>query len=123
MCYSLWYNGPTMLPASGRQHHGCIIPQAITQYTAREDGQYNCPKHVELTGIINKPLFLHLIGCLYYLYQRCTVKQISNNEIYLFIKYTKNVLWRVAKRLSYIEDARCLKVNALLHTKHEGSKI
>ena len=23
----------------------------------------------------------------------------------------KNVLWRVAKRLSYIEDARCLKVN------------
>ena len=22
----------------------------------------------------------------------------------------KNVLWRVAKRLSYIEDARCLKV-------------
>ena len=24
----------------------------------------------------------------------------------------KSVLWRVAKRLSYIEDARCLKVNA-----------
>jgi len=28
------------------------------------------------------------------------------------IKYIKSVLWRVAKRLSYIEDARCLKVNA-----------
>jgi len=27
------------------------------------------------------------------------------------IKYTKSVLWRVAKRLPYIEDARCLKVN------------
>jgi len=27
------------------------------------------------------------------------------------IKYIKSVLWRVAKRLSYIEDARCLKVN------------
>jgi len=27
------------------------------------------------------------------------------------IKYTKSVLWRVAKRLSYIEDARCLNVN------------
>jgi len=39
------------------------------------------------------------------------VKQISDNEIYLLIKDTKNVLWRVAKRLSYIEDARCLKVN------------
>jgi len=38
-------------------------------------------------------------------------KQISDNEIYLLIKYIKNVLWRVAKRLSYIEDARCLKVN------------
>ena len=25
-------------------------------------------KHVELTGIINKPLLLHLVGCLYYLY-------------------------------------------------------
>ena len=31
-------------------------------------GQNNCPKHVELTGIINKPLLLHLVGCLYYLY-------------------------------------------------------
>ena len=26
------------------------------------------------------------------------------------IKYIKSVLWREAKRLSYIEDARCLKV-------------
>jgi len=33
------------------------------------------------------------------------------NEIYLLIKYTKSVLKRVAERLSYIEDARCLKVN------------
>ena len=38
------------------------------------------------------------------------VKQISDNEIYLLIKYIRSVLWRVAKRLSYIEDARCLKV-------------
>ena len=28
----------------------------------------NCPKHVELTGIINKPLLLQLVGCLYYSY-------------------------------------------------------
>ena len=26
------------------------------------------------------------------------------------IKYIKSVHWRVAKRLSYIKDARCLKV-------------
>ena len=38
------------------------------------------------------------------------VKQILGNEIYLLIKYIKSVLWRVAKCLSYTEDARCLKV-------------
>ena len=40
-----------------------------TQSSAPEDGQNNSPKHVEQTGITNKPLFLHLVGCLYYLYQ------------------------------------------------------
>ena len=39
--------------------------------------------------------------------------QISDNEIYLLIKYTKSVLWRVAKCLSYIEEARCLKINSI----------
>ena len=28
----------------------------------------------------------------------------------MLIKYKKSVLWRVAKRLSYTEDVRCLKV-------------
>ena len=37
------------------------------QSRAPEDRQNNCPKRVELTGIINKPLLLHLVGCLYYL--------------------------------------------------------
>ena len=76
-----------------------------TQSTAPEDGQNNCPKHVKLTGIINKPLLLHLVGCLYYLYQQCTVKEISDNEIYLLIKYIKSLLRKVAKSLSYIEEA------------------
>ena len=31
--------------------------------------------------------------------------------MYLLIKYIKSVLWRVAKCLSYIEEAQCLKVN------------
>ena len=81
-----------------------------TQSSAPEDGQNNCLKHVQPTGIINKPLLLHLVGCLYYLYQWCTVKQISDNEIYLLIKEIKSILWWEAKRLSYTEDARCLKV-------------
>ena len=50
-----------------------IIPHYTTscntQSSAPEDGQNNFPKHVELTGIINKQLLLHLVGCLYYLYQ------------------------------------------------------
>ena len=65
-------------PATGRQHRGCITPQAVTQSSAPEDGQNNCPKHVELIGSINKLLLMHLVGCLYYLYQWCMVKQISN---------------------------------------------
>ena len=44
------------------------IPQDVTQTSAPEDGQNNCPKHVELTGIINKSLLLYLVGFLYYLY-------------------------------------------------------
>ena len=40
------------------------------------------------------------------------VKQISDNELYLLIKYIKSVLLRGAKCLSYIEEARCLKFNS-----------
>ena len=69
MCYSLWYNAPTILPACGRPVklwlHYTI---SCTPSSAPENGQNNCSKHVELTGIINKPLLLHLFGCLYYLY-------------------------------------------------------
>ena len=52
--------------ATGRQHRGCIIPQAVTESSAPDDGRNHRPKHVELIGIINKPLLLHLVGCLYY---------------------------------------------------------
>jgi hypothetical protein len=98
----------SMSPAGGRQHRRCIIPQAVTHsLVLLKMGE---TKHFELIGIINKPLLLHLVGCLYYLYQWCTVKQMSDNEIYLLIKYIKSVLCRVAKHLSHIEYARCLKV-------------
>ena len=70
MCYSLWYNAPTILPAGVRSGTSCVhyTTSYNTQSSVPEDGQNNCPKHVELTGIINKPLLLHLVGCLYYLY-------------------------------------------------------
>ena len=40
----------------------------------------------------------------------CTASLKKYNEIYLLIKYIKSVLWRVAERLSYMEDAWCIKV-------------
>ena len=68
---SLWYNAHTMLPAGDRPATSWVhyITSCNTQSGAPEDAQNNCPKHVELTGIINNPLFLHVVGCLYYLYQ------------------------------------------------------
>ena len=71
MCYSLWYNAPTKLlaghrPATSSVHY---TTSSNTQYSAPESGQNNCPKHVEMTGVINKLLLLHLVGCLYYLCQ------------------------------------------------------
>ena len=60
MCYSLWYR-----PATSWVHY---TTSCNTQFSAPGDGQNKCPKHVELTGINNKPLLLHLDGCLNYLY-------------------------------------------------------
>ena len=71
MCYSLWYNAHTMLPAGGRPATSSVhyTTSCNTQSSAPEDGQNNCLQHVELTGTINKPLLLHLVGGLYYLCQ------------------------------------------------------
>jgi len=51
-----------------------------TQSSAPEDGRNYCPKHVELIGIINKPLLFASSWCLYHLYQWCTLKQTSNTS-------------------------------------------
>jgi len=37
----------------------------------------------------------------------------------LLIKYIKSVLWRVAKCLSYTEEARCLKVKVTTNSMFE----
>ena len=72
MCYSLWYNAPTMLPAGSLDaefpgywpatswvHY---TTSCNTQSSAPEDGRDQHLKHAELIGIINKPLLLHLVG-------------------------------------------------------------
>ena len=63
-----------------------------TQSSAPEDWRYYRPKHAELIGIINKQWLLHVVGCLYYLYQQCTVKQISNLFTYLLTPWSRVLL-------------------------------
>jgi len=60
-----------MLPAGGRPATSWVhyTSRCKTQSSAPEDGLNNCQQYIELTEIINNPLLLHLIGCLYYLYQ------------------------------------------------------
>ena len=82
MCYSLWYNAQTMLSASSPDEVEVRVPphpgyrpaassvhyttSCNTQSGAPEDGRNYHLKLVEVIGIINKPLLLHLVGCLYY---------------------------------------------------------
>jgi len=53
---------PGYRPAASWVHY---TTSCNTQSTAPEDGLNNRPKHVELIGIIKKPLVLHLVGSLY----------------------------------------------------------
>jgi len=73
-----------MLPAGHRPTTSWVnyTTSCNTQSNAHEDGQNNFQKHVEQTEIINKPLLLHLVGCLYYLYQWCRLSS------YQLMKYT-----------------------------------
>jgi hypothetical protein len=48
-----------MLPAGSIPVHYTTI--CNIQSSAAEDGRDHRPKHVELIGIINKPLLLHLV--------------------------------------------------------------
>jgi len=74
--YSLWYSAPTMLPPGSLGAEALPLLQGSwpatssvyyttsfnTLSSAAEDGQEHCLKHVELIGIINKLLLLHLVG-------------------------------------------------------------
>ena len=53
---------PGYRPATSWVHY---TTSCNTQSSVPEDVQNNRPKHVERIGIINKPLMLHIVGCLY----------------------------------------------------------
>ena len=54
-------------PATSWVHY---TTRCNTQSSVPEDGRNHRPKHIVLIGIIDKPLLLHLVGCLYYLYPK-----------------------------------------------------
>ena len=93
MCYILWYNVPTMF-AGHRQATSWVhyTTSCNKQSNAPGDGRNYRPKHVELIGIINKPLLLHLVGCLYYLFQTFNFQNclfyMRNKIIILFMPLT-----------------------------------
>ena len=64
-----------------------------TRSSAPEDGQDHRPKHVELIGIINKPLLLHLVG----VYIICS----TNVQIQKFILICSQ---KKAKKIGHLYD-------------------
>jgi len=58
-----------------------------TLSSAHEDGRDQLPKHVELIGIINKPLLLHLVG-VYIIYM-------LNRQLYVTVSASVHTLFRL----------------------------
>ena len=77
-----------------------------TQSSAPEDGRDNRPKHVELIGIINKPLLLHLVGVYIIYIKLYTVKQIPN---LLKTCLTKNPVTRKLQQAQISHNRHCLR--------------
>jgi hypothetical protein len=69
----------TGIPATSWVHY---TTSCNTQSSSPEDGQNNCPKPVELTGIINKLLLLNLVG-VYIIYINDTWS--NNYQIHMIV--------------------------------------
>ena len=83
-----------------------------TQSNAPEDGQNNCPKHGELTGIINKPLLLYLVGCLCYLYFIVFFLRLAKQSQFIPVQnvvYFITLPFLVRKFTFYINDVLLFK--------------
>ena len=106
-----------MLPANGRQHRGCIIPQAVTHsLVLLKMGKIIARNMLSWLELLISPIVASSwLSILFILMMHGQANITYWNTVYLLIKYIKSVLWRVAKYLSYIEEARCLKVNYAIH--------
>ena len=107
-----------MLPAGGRPTTSWVhyTTSCNTQSTAPEDGQNNCPKHVELIGIINKPLLFHLVGCLYYLYFHLRWSFSGNFSVYSLICSLRISTLRWSSENIY------LKIKSVEYAAHVGER-
>ena len=76
MCYSLWYNAP-------------------------EDGRDQHPNHVELIGVINKPLLLHLVMCIsFYGVVYCKLNSVLQNNGAFFVRQPSTVRGSLSRSTS-----------------------
>jgi hypothetical protein len=62
-----FHHGGTATRSPAGNLVGALYHKLYTRSNAPEDGRIYRPKHVELIRINNKPLLLHLVGCLHYL--------------------------------------------------------
>jgi hypothetical protein len=75
----LWYNAPTILPATGQQL-------------------------VELIEIINKSLLLHLVGCFYY---HISIPHSLNETLAARFLVTRGGLRVTEERITCVENVYC----------------
>ena len=93
---------------------GIMHPRYCRPATGRQN---TCPKHVELNGIINKPLSLHLVVCLYYLYIIIYFLRLAEQSQFIPLQnvvYFITLLFLVRKIFTfYISDVLLLNVHFL----------
>jgi hypothetical protein len=80
---------PADRPATSWVHY---TTSCNTQSSAPEDGRDPYPKHVELIGIINKPLLLHLFG-VYIIYSTKGLDRSHREEWVLIAGYQDQLLF------------------------------
>ena len=91
---------------------GALYHKCNTQSSAPEDGRDHRPKHVELIGIINKPLLLHLVGCLYYV-----DKLVPRSQVLQSVPLMKTITFMYVRH-----HVKGLLVNPILTKNRKKSK-
>ena len=104
----IFRNTRMSVTACGIMHPRCYGPATSwvhcttscnTQPSAPEAGQNNCPKHVELFGIIKKALLLHLVGFLviynlnFFCLKHTAALPIGKQQFMKVLSHTSLIIW------------------------------